>query len=406
MLYNNMMSIMGVIWLQGKERLNTWSAKDYVKNIVMILIKVPVWAVQLLLFWLPLKKDRIIIYSLKQRGFSCNLKYFTQYLQENTGYELLWIVKSQEDLELVRQHGVDVALAVSGRHFRYRMRAGIVITNDEFYPMFRKRRGQRYVNLWHGAINYKKIGYAGLEFTNPVQKLIYKMNNPCPDAFVSGSEAFTRTASEGFGFPEPVFLPCGLPRNDVLFSEKAPEIVAKVKETLGISQDTRILLYAPTFRKGGFGPGEEPDYEALKDALSARFGGEWVIALRQHYFVRNEARKDILDVCAYEDMQELILASDAMISDYSSCMWDFLLTGKPCFVYAPDMAAYQSEDRAFFIEPAQWPYPISTDTEGLLKIIENFSEEDYINRAKDHIQTFHSYDNGHACQQLAAYLKK
>ncbi len=397
---------MGVVLLQGRERLNTWSAKDYLKNVAMIAVKVPIWAVQVLLFWLPLKKDRIIIYSLKQRGFSCNLKYFTKYLQENTPYELLWIVKSHEDLSLLEQHGIRAALAVSGMHFRYRMRASIVITNDEFYPMFLKRRNQRYVNLWHGAINYKKIGYAGLEFTNPIQKLIYKMNNPCPDIFVSGSRAFTDTASEGFGFPKEVFLPCGLPRNDVLFAKNAPEIRKNVKEKLGISQEQHILLYAPTFRKGGFGPGEEPDYETLKNTLSARFGGEWVIALRQHYFVRNDSRMDILDVSAYEDMQELILAADVMISDYSSCMWDFLLTGKPCFVYAPDLESYQSDDRAFFIEPDQWPYPISTDLPGLINNIASFKELDYVNRKAAHIQHFCSYDTGHACETLAAHLDK
>lgn len=395
--------------MEGKERLNTWSVKDYIKNIAMILIKLPIWIVQLLLFWLPLKKNRIILYSLKQHGYSCNLKYLTEYLKKSGDYELLWIVKTDEDLHLLQNRGIPAAKSLSFKHFCFRMSAKTVITNDEFYPMFRKRLKQRYVNTWHGGINYKKIGYSGLSFTNPIQKLIYRMNNPCPDCFVSGSRSFTETASASFRFPKEVFLECGLPRNDVLCAKPDAEKIRSIRQALGITADQKILLYAPTFRKGGFGPQSNLDFQALCHCLRAKFGGEWVILLRQHYFVSGDLQDDnscVIDVSRYEDMQELLQCAECMLSDYSSCMWDFLLTGKPCFVYAPDLEDYCGSDRSFFIPTEQWPYPISTTPGELFDNIAAFDAAQFKIRAEAHRKEFGSFDTGRACQQLAQYLQK
>lgn len=396
--------------MKGKETLNTWSLWEYVKHTAMILMKLPLWGGQLLFFWLPLKKNRITVYSMKQHGYSCNLKYLTEYLlNDKPGkFEILWIVKRREDADALNRQGIPVALAHSWQHTLWRMKSGIVITNDEFYPMFRKRRGQQYVNTWHGGINYKKIGYEGLEFTNPIQRLIFQMNNPCPDCFVSGSRSFTQTASDSFRFPKSVFLECGLPRNDLLCRHADLTKAAEIRKALCISAGQRAVLYAPTFRKGGHAPVSALDYRELMRQLKARFGGDWVVLLRQHYFVEEAADclpECVRDVSRYEDMQELLLVSDCLISDYSSCMWDYLLTGRPCFVYAPDLAAYRDEDRSFFIPPETWPYPISTDADGLYRQIISFDEKTYRARAQQHREACGSRDAGRACRELGSVLE-
>jgi CDP-glycerol glycerophosphotransferase len=393
--------------MQGKERLNQWTWKDYVKNIIMILIKIPIWGLQLLTFWLPLKKNRILIYSLKQHGYSCNLKYLTEYLmREHPGeFEILWAVKRPEDLEMLRCHGIPAVLVRDRGHFRYRMGAGIIVTNDEFYPMFLKRRGQLYVNTWHGGINYKKIGYEGLEFTNPIQKLIYQMNNPCPDAFVSGSRSFTDTASFSFRFPKEIFLECGMPRNDILVQPEDPERSRQIRKRLGIPEGKKVLLYAPTFRKGNHTPAGEMDFGRVLAQLSDRFGGEWTGMVRNHYFVDTASgTEDILDVSKYEDMQELLMISDCLISDYSSCMWDYLLTDRPCFVFAPDAAAYEDTDRSFFIPMEKWPYPISETMDILCHKIAEFDPLQYTKKINNHRLEFGSHDTGVACKTLADLL--
>lgn len=393
--------------MQGKERLNQWSWKDYVKNILMILIKLPVWGIQILLFWLPLKRNRILIYSLKQHGYSCNLKYLTEYLlREHPGeFEILWAVRRPEDLQMLRCRGINAVMVHDRAHFRYRMGAGIIITNDEFYPMFRKRRGQLYVNTWHGGINYKKIGYDGLEFTNPIQKLIYKMNNPCPDVFVSGSLSFTQTASGSFRFPREIFLESGLPRNDILCKPADEAGIAKIRQRLGIPEGKKLLLYAPTFRKGNHTPAGEMDYNRVLGQLAERFGGEWMGLVRNHYFVdADSGTAGILDVSKHEDMQELLLISDCLISDYSSCMWDYTLTGKPCFVFAPDAAQYEDTDRSFFIPMEQWPYAISETMDTLCHKIAEFDPQKYMFNITNHRLKCGSFDTGSACKRLTDLL--
>ena len=394
----------------GKEQLNRWTFREYCKHTLMILMKLPIWAVQWLLFWIPLKENRIIIYSMKQRGYSCNLKYLTEYLKTHTeeAYEILWVVPNEDSQKLLASRGIQAVTAHSFAHFRYRHRAAIIVTNDEFYPMCIHRPGQRYVNTWHGAINYKKIGYAGLGFTNPIQKLIYCMNNPCPDVFLSGSRSFTETTSASFGFTKSVFLECGLPRNDILCTGASAERLDDLRSAIGIPEHKRAVLYAPTFRKGKAGPDVNLNYDCLLASLAKRFGGEWVVLLRQHYFVSSSgaSHPDVIDVSGHEDMQELILVSDCMISDYSSCMWDFILTGKPCFVYAEDLQTYLNEDRSFFIPIETWPYDITDSTDDLCRRIEAFDETAYAAKIHKHLQEHGSVDLGTACETLIKRLNR
>ena len=148
------------------------------------------------------------------------------------------------------------------------------------------------------------------------------------------------------------------------------------------------------------------DYDRLLASLQTRFGGEWVILLRQHYFVAaSEATHPaVINVSGYEDMQELILCADCMISDYSSCMWDFILTGKPCFVYAEDVQTYLDEDRSFFIPMESWPYGIADSADTLCRLIEGFNEDAYRTKIQNHLQEHGSFDRGTACETLLKRL--
>lgn len=386
-----------------KELLNTWSTKEYFKHFLMVAIKIPFWLIQYILYWVPPKRNRVVVYSLKQHGYSCNLKYFTEYLrQQKSQLDILWIVGRKEDYQQIQSRGVSCAMLHSWQHTKYRFSAKLIITNDEFYPLFVKRHKQVLINMWHGGINYKKIGYEGLAFTNALQRIIYRMNNPHPDYFISGSQKFTETTAKAFHFPERIFVSSGLPRNDILFHSS--DVTANtLKRSLGIPIKNKVVMYAPTFRKGKRGPEEQLSYAALTEALQRRFGGQWTLLLRQHYFVeKKEANLPpfCLDVSDYPDMQELLLCSDCLVSDYSSCMWDYLILERPCFVFAPDLSSYQEGDRSFFIPIAQWPYPVSTSMEELLRHIAHFEEAHYQASIKQHKLACGSFDSGNACAQL------
>ncbi len=396
---------------EKKEQLQGWSKKEYISQFRGWIMKLGLRFFQHLLFFIPLKKNCILIYSLKQKGYSCNLKYLDEYIRtyEKETFDVTWIVNRSEDYECLKERGIPVEWLHSKEHFRLRHKAGIVITNDEFYAGCIKRRGQRYVNTWHGGINYKKIGYEGVAFASWLQKHIFKMSNPQPDCFLAGSQSFLDSTSKAFHFSQDVFFETGLPRNDVLVNENE-EKKEKVRNQFELAQEDRVLLYAPTFRSGGISPETKLDFATLKNVLEERFGGNWKIFIRQHYFVEVSEEKErgewIRDVSEEEDMQELMLISDAMISDYSSCMWDFSLTGRPCFVLAEDLRTYEGEDRSFFVLPDIWPYPISESSEELYGKIRHFDKTEYEEKVKKHHKEMGNFERGKSCENVLKILKE
>ena len=110
------------------------------------------------------------------------------------------------------------------------------------------------------------------------------------------------------------------------------------------------------------------------------------------------------DVSDYPDMQELLLVSDVLVSDYSSCMWDFCLTGNPCFVFAGDLEEYEQTDRGFACPMENWPYMAAYDMEQLEQNIRSFDAEGYSQKVTTHLQEMKSYDKGNAAWQVAEMI--
>ena len=172
------------------------------------------------------------------------------------------------------------------------------------------------------------------------------------------------------------------------------------------------MLYAPTFRNSHTLDLYDVDFARLKASLEKRFGGEWVIVLRMHYYLADKAMAVgapwLLNATDYPDMQELLLASDVLLTDYSSCMWDFSLMKKPCFLYARDINEYRGE-RDFYTPIESWPFPLAADNDGLEKVIAEFDEAKYRADAARHHAELGSTESGTAAKQcverIAAFLR-
>ena len=154
------------------------------------------------------------------------------------------------------------------------------------------------------------------------------------------------------------------------------------------------------------------DFARLKAALEARFGGEWVILLRMHYYLADRAMAAAADylrnATEYPDMQDLLLCADVLLTDYSSCMWDFSLMEKPCFLYARDIAEYRGE-RNFYTPIEGWPFPLASDNGELARAIADFDEAAYRTAVHRHHKELGSTESGTAAQQcvdrIAAFIK-
>ncbi len=359
--------------------------------------------VQGALFWLPVKKNRVMVYIHDRKGFTCNPKYIVKKLKEKYGekIEIIWTTMHPETCQEIKELGVSVIKSNTKEQFTKYLRTRFFITNDAFPAWAMHRPNQKWMNTWHAGMNYKHIGYDYLAPQSSIAAKLYRIKNRQPDFFLSGSEFFTKDTSVSFRLDEKVFVPTGLPRNDVFF-EDCSSVDAKVRATYDIAKDTHLAIFAPTFRRGMKSDTYGMDFDSIRGALETRFGGKWEILFRNHNFVKGKKKyAGAIDVSSYHDMQELMCAADVLISDYSSCLYDFCLSKKPAFVYATDLDNYMYNDRSFAYDFSKWPYPVATSNDELVERILNFNESEYKTKVDEHLTDAVAYDKGNASEQVA-----
>lgn len=378
------------------------------KQILKLLVSWGLQVIQLFLFWLPVKKNRVMVYVHDRTGFTCNPKYIVRELLRRYGnqLEIFWVTMHPETCREVEALGIPVVRNNSFLQAKLYLRTRVFLTDDNFPSWARHRKNQIWINTWHGAMNYKNIGYDTLEPMSSVAFRIYRLANRQADHFLAGSAFFKENTAKSFRFDEDIFLPSGLPRNDILLGDSAA-VRKKVCDFYHIGTTKRLVIFAPTFRKDRKDDAYGMDFSLVCNALSERFGGEWLVLFRNHNFVKGkQSHSGSIDVSGYHDMQELLCAADVLISDYSSCLYDFCLTGRPSFVYATDLENYMSNDRSFAYPFEKWPYPAAATNEALAQCIRSFDERDYAQRVHDHLQNVGAYDNGTASAQAADLVAK
>ena len=185
----------------------------------------------------------------------------------------------------------------------------------------------------------------------------------------------TNVPQSGFRFEGEV-IETGYPLNDVLRSPSAEAIRKRVREELGFADQARLVLYAPTWRDdehvdgGGFG---DPGGLDVDQFLSATDPSTHLL-VRMHSVVTTrligEHAGRALDVSNHAEIAELYLAADALISDYSSAVYDFAVTGKPIILFAYDLEHYRSDLRPMYFDYETWaPGPIVTTTDELANAV-------------------------------------
>lgn len=362
---------------------------------------------QRVLFFLPVKKNRVMVYVHQRRGFTCNPKYVVRKLLEIYGdrLEIIWVTAYPKTCANLCEMGISVCATNSKTHIMKYLRTRVYVTNDPFPAWALHRPNQIWINTWHGGMNYKHIGY---EYLGPMSRAgarLFRLQNRTPDIYLAGSEYFKKDTAVSFHLPEAVFRETGMPRNDIFFEEHS-QLGKGILKRYGVALDKKVVMYAPTFRSGMEDSTYGLDFAGLTEALAKRFGGEWIVFFRNHNFVESGKRDDpqVVDVSDYEDMQELLYISDVLVSDYSSCMWDFCLTGRPCFVYASDVEDYTTKDRTLGLPLDQWPYPIAETNAQLGQCITSFDDKEFKSRVKKHLAELGSYDTGTASEKVAVLI--
>ena len=353
----------------------------------------------------PVRARTVFFSAYAGKRVTCNPEAVCKTLRETYGdtFKIEWCARDTEAHKSLEAQGFRVVGYNTLAYFFRILTASVVVLNDltgcSYLPFGKK---QTVVQTWHGCGLYKKVGHDVPDETAGYHRRLRRIAKHI-DLFTSGSTTFTETVIRGaFGYTGNV-METGLARNDRLLCDTARAAAdKKVRAFYGIDEKTPLLLFAPTFRDKGNTDEMWFSQDAVKTALQSRFPG-YQILVRTHYMAQKATADNALDVTAYPDMQELLCAADVLVSDYSSCIWDFSLTEKPCFLFAPDLADYRCE-RDFYLDIHEWPFPLAETAEELAQNVLQFDESAYTQAVREHLSALGSRESGHAAETLCQFI--
>lgn len=251
-------------------------------------------------------------------------------------------------------------------------RAGYVVANRQMPDNFRNRPGAVYLQTWHGT-PLKRIGFDNDRWKrNPRGFDAMARDFAKWDYLVSQNPFSTEIFRRAFRFDGEI-LETGYPRNDILSSPDAPATRARVRAELGIGDGVRAVLYAPTWRDNVVDARGALQFSLALDVkqLEATLGTDHRLLLRLHYLLASarveSSGEFVRNVSDYADIRDLYLAADVLITDYSSAMFDFAVTGKPIVLFPYDLDAYRDEVRGFYFDlEAEAPGAVCTTTQSVI----------------------------------------
>jgi CDP-glycerol glycerophosphotransferase len=324
-------------------------------------------AYKLMIKVLPQRKDLALFESDVGKGYSGSPRAIYEELRRRRlPIEAVWSVAEcrgnfPSDVRLVRRG--------SWRYIWTMARSGFWVDSHGFPLDYPKPRGTRYLQTWHGQ-GIKSIGFDApdlrADFDEP--RAQWRAAVARWDALVSPSAEFSRIFVPSNGYTGKVYR-YGTPRCDALVRG---ETTGDVRERLEIPPGRKILLYAPTYRDRAKGSGTSvrADLELMADELA----DEWVLILRTHpverYSPPERLRHFVRPAGSYPEINDLMLASDALLTDYSSVMCDYAITGKPMVFLIDDWEEYRLSERGVYHDlPAIAPGPCVRTTEELVDVL-------------------------------------
>lgn len=363
------------------------------------------------------KKNKIVFSNFCGKPFGCNPKYIAlELLKSGQDYDLVWLANTDildEDLDIPA--GVRVVKNTYPEAIQELASAKFWISNVRLIKYFKqglqKKDEQVYIQTWHGSLGIKKIdGDANSKFwERSTWEGFEEVDSKAVDYLISNSEFEDGVYKSAF-WNRGEILQLGHPRNDVFFGDNET-IKSKVYEKLGIAPSKKIILYVPSYRDNDRLYCYFMDYEKVVQACNEKFGGDWVMCVRLHPRAAQYSEKilmpseNVIDCSYYPDIQDLLVSAECAITDYSSCIFDYLLTYKPAFIYARDLEEFD-EERGFYYPFSSTPFSVAKTNEDLINNIHAFDRDKYKRDVKTFLKDKGCIDDGKSAKRIADFIQK
>ena len=312
-------------------------------------------------------------------------------IQELEKRNIKYYFAKKKECNFVSNNGVK---RLSLKYFGLFYKSKIIITNMSVPSFQPKKPGQIWINTWHGA-----GGYKGYDHTKYDYNLF--------DYFISESEFDTKLfqLKDAWNFHNKI-LKIGMPRNDEFYNKNAA-YVNNLKEKIGLDIDDFVVLYAPTMRDMSRTIYLE-DFSKVISTCENVFKKKTVLLCRNHHFqskygplIESNSNSSVVNVTNYNNMQELLLISDVLITDYSSSARDFSIQLKPVFMYVPDFQEFTRGRGRPFADFSKLPFFISYNEDELLKQIREYDKITYTQKVINYLQENGKYEtNGNSTKML------
>ncbi len=274
-------------------------------------------------------------------------------------------------------------------------------SNNPWY--FRKREGQTCVQTWHGTPLKRLV--RDIETGSVTQSYLtaFARDSATWDYLVSPNPFCSEALPRAFAYTGPV-LDSGYPRNDRLVTATAADR-SRIRASLGVSDDRLLLLYAPTWRDTvRTATGKWSAVNHLPSELD--LPEPWTVAFRGHTNTHDTHTvadsHGYVDVTRYPDGAELLIAADALLTDYSSVMFDFTVTGRPVIFLTPDLEHYVAARGLYLDLAAEAPGPMLRSPDELAAVLTDLDQVSatYAERYSAWRQRFNCWDDGHAAERV------
>lgn len=357
----------------------------------------------------PMKPEYVLCESFFGKNYSDSPKYIFEYLSKTYPgkFKFIWVLENNTKLPFPAKQ----VKRFSVRYMFYLARSKYFVFNSRQPVWFKKREGMVFLETWHGT---------------PLKKLVFDLEEVYSASPLYKKEVYIQSRKWDYliaanQFSSDVFRSCflyenkmlefGYPRNDIMHDPNRDKIAADLRSKLKIPIGKKTILYAPTWRddeyygKGSYKFELKLNLHLLKQEL----GDEYVVLLRTHYFI-----SDALDVTGledfalnfskYNDISELYLVSDIIITDYSSVFFDYANLKRPMLFFTYDLDKYRDVLRGFYIDiEEELPGPLLFTNEEIVDAIRNINQikADYAEKYERFYEKYCGWEDGHAAENVA-----